>query len=121
MSTPSNDCEQLESFLRRGWGIEGYWILFWGRPSKRSHWVQHIDDAVINMLLEWATREDVYVGCGFRSRNLGPTLRGESSDVAGIPGIWLDVDYGKDHKKPNRPPDEAAAHELIAAMGPHPH
>jgi hypothetical protein len=72
------------------------------------------------MLTTWGERENVYVGCGLRAQNFGPTLRGEKADVVAIPGVWLDVDWGQEHKKPNLPPTEEDALTLITEMGPEP-
>lgn len=112
--------EELSKFLSVLWPDlkeTGYWLLFWGTPSKRSEWVQSITDDTLSMLEAWAEKENVYVGCGLRSQNHGPTLRGDRGDIVALPGLYLDVDYGKEHKKPNLPPTEEDAMGLIADMG----
>lgn len=96
---------------------EPYWMLFWSIPDKASEWVQVIDEALCKRLVHRAETHDVYVGCGFAAQNYGPTLRCPASEIAGIPGVWLDIDYGAGHKKPNLPPNEEAAHSLLGEMG----
>lgn len=110
--------EELTTFLQAIWpDLQGQWLLFWGAPSKRSVWCQAITEETIRMLETWAQLENVYMGCGLHAVNHGPTLRGEKADVVAIPGVWLDIDYGPGHKKPNIPPTEADAHALLAEMG----
>jgi hypothetical protein len=77
-------------------------------------------DDVLTRLEAWGAKENVYIGCGLRGQNFGSTLRGERADVIAIPGLWLDIDYGKGHKKPNLPPTEEDARLLIKDMGPAP-
>ena len=116
MSSPS----EVSQFLNAVWpDLDGRWCLFWGAPSKRSDWTQDFRTEVLSGLQAWASKENVYIGCGLRGANLGPTLRGEKPDVVAIPGVWADLDYaeGGGHKKPNLPPTEADAMELIAEMG----
>jgi hypothetical protein len=111
--------DDLSKFLSALWPVipEGHWVLFWGLPSKRSEWVQAFTDDTLLMLERWAEQENVYIGCATRGANLGPTLRGASRDCLAIPGVWLDVDYGTEHRKPNLPPTEQDARELVYSMG----
>lgn len=116
-STPS----ELRTFLDALWpDLGGRWLLFWSAPGKRSEWVQAITDETVTMLEAWAKAENVYLGCALRGQALGATLRGDKADCVAIPGIWLDIDYGTDHKKPNLPPTEADALALVHEMGPAP-
>lgn len=111
-----SDCTR---FLTALWpDHQEQWLLFWRLPCKRSEWVQAITDEVCAKLETWAHAEDVYMGCGLRAENLGPTLRGEREAVVAIPGLWLDVDIdGPEHRKPNLPPTEEDARRLIAELG----
>ncbi len=114
----SND---LQRFLEAVWpDLDGRWLLFWGAPSKRSSWVQSITPDELAAIDIWAAKENVYVGCGLRGANLGPTERGKKADVMAIPGVWLDIDYGSEHKKPNLPATEEDAMLLVREMGPAP-
>jgi hypothetical protein len=97
--------------------LEGRALLLWGAPSKRSAWVTDLTDQTAAQIATWAEKENVYVGCALRRQPLGPTLRGERADCVAIPGLWLDIDYGTDHKKPNLPPTEADALALVQEMG----
>lgn len=116
-STPN----ELRAFLDALWpDLGGRWLLFWGAPSKRSEWVNAIEDETITGLAAWAAKENVYVGCALRGQALGATLRGEKADCTAIPGVWLDIDYGTDHKKPNLPPTEVDALAMVREMGPPP-
>ena len=118
---PQTPNSELSTFLAALWpDLGGQWLLFWGAPSKRSAWVQSVEPDEIVALSLWSQKENVYVGCGLRGENLGPTLRGEKSAVVAIPGVWLDIDYGTDHKKPNLPKTEAEAMTLVDEMGPAP-
>lgn len=111
--------EELWSFLQALWPEipSGQWVNFWGLPSKRSEWTQAFTADTVTMLEQWASKEDVYIACATRRANFGPTFRGERDDCLAIPGLWLDVDYGTGHKKPNLPPTEETALELIQSMG----
>ncbi|WP_447983805.1 hypothetical protein [Nitrospira sp. Nam74] len=101
--------------------LQGQWCLFWQLPSKRSSWVNAIDAALIDQLLEWAKSGSIYVGCGLSPRNFGPTMRCPADQISAIPGLWMDVDVrGSGHKKQNLPPTLADAHALIREMGPEP-
>lgn len=108
---------ELRDFLAALWPTLDGWLLFWGAPSKRSAWAQARSDELVDSLAKWAEKENVYVGCATRSAALGPTLRGERKDCRAIPGLWLDVDYGTEHKKPNLPPTEADAQRLLDSLG----
>ena len=120
MPTASPNSE-LESFLTALFPEIGErWLLLWGAPSKKSAWVQDITPDVLGSIDKVAARENIYVGCGLRGANLGATERGKKADVVAIPGVWLDVDYGSEHKKPNLPATEDDAMQLLREMGPAP-
>lgn len=112
MAEPGDDRTQFLSTL---WPSipEGHWLLYWGAPSKLSEWSQTIDFQVST----WAVKENVYLGCSTRLKPLGPTMRGKREECAAIPGLWLDIDYGPEHKKPNLPQTEEEAMSLITSMG----
>jgi len=108
-----------ERFLSTLWpdGFEGKWLLLWGAPSKRSEWVSSVTDDTLTMIDAWAERENVYVGCALRDQSFGPTARGKREECTVIPGLWLDIDYGAEHKKPNLPPTQHDAQQLMESLG----
>ncbi len=112
---------QLTDFLSALWpDLGGHHLLLWSTPSKRSEWVQAVTPDTVARIERWAETENVYVGCGLRRDNLGPTRRGERAEIVAIPGLWIDADYldsKGDHKKSNLPPTEADAHKLLDEMG----
>ena len=88
-------------------------ISIWTGQDHRSAFFADTESAV-----EYATTQaiekDVYVGCGLRSRDLGPKERGRSADVTAIGGTWIDLDVvGGTHRKPNLFPDEATARAFL--------
>lgn len=117
-ASPNSELEQFLTALFPEIGER--WLLIWGAPSKKSAWVQDITPDVLGSIDKVAARENVYVGCGLRGANLGATDRGKKADVVAIPGVWLDVDYGSEHKKPNLPATEDEAMQLLREMGPAP-
>jgi len=117
-ASPNSELEQFLTALFPEIGER--WLLLWGAPSKKSAWVQDITPDVLGSIDKVAARENIYVGCGLRGANLGATERGKKADVVAITGVWLDVDYGSEHKKPNLPATEDEAMQLLREMGPAP-
>lgn len=113
------DASELRRFLSAMWPDlpSGHWLLFWGAPSKRSEWASSVTDEILALLEQWSVKDNVYLGCATRGSNLGPTLRGDRAECLAIPGLWLDLDYGTDHKKPNLPATEEDAALLLSLMG----
>lgn len=102
--------------------LQQYWALLWTMPDKCSHWfpVGNYKD-MAETAVTLADDHDVYVGVSFFANDLGPHSRGKLADVAGIMGLWADIDIANPaHKKPNLPPDIAAAESLLKTMGPKP-
>ena len=115
--------EQLAQFIGALWpdlANQSAWLGFWAAPSKKSEWVNEITPSTLALLQAWGERENVYIAVCLRSQNLGATLRGERADCVSLPGLYLDIDYGQDHKKPNLPPTEEEALALVHEMGPAP-
>jgi hypothetical protein len=65
-------------------------VLHWTLPEKLSHWYKNVDDAIL--FAESLHGHDLYVGVGLSSRDHGPTHRCPSNEVAGIGGMWADID-----------------------------
>jgi putative DNA primase/helicase len=90
-------------------------VLVWTLPQKRSVWYNRLDNVRVGDL----ARSDVYTGVGIAPAGviLKSGQRATTDAVAGIAGLWADVDYaGENHKKPNLPETEADALWLIDSM-----
>jgi len=103
-------------FLKTLWGNPppGQ-VLIWTLPQKRSIWYNRLDDVQVGGFAHL----DVYTGVGVAPSGvlLRAGQRATADGIEGIAGLWSDVDYaGKDHAKPNLPPTEEDAWELIHAM-----
>lgn len=100
-------------------------FYLWTLPHRRSRWYRvGLFDAAVSYV-EASSNEtmDFYVGAALADADRGPNRRVQPSDAAGLFGLWLDVDFGspgEGHKKPNLPPDEAAARTLLADALPAP-
>lgn len=93
-------------------------FLIWTLPDGMSYWFTDTKDAVrkIDELVE--KKRDVYVGCGLSPRAMGSKNRCPAAEIAGIVGVWADVDVADVvHTKKNLPPDEESALALINGMG----
>jgi len=66
------------------------YVLLWTLPEKRSHWFRNVHDAI--QFAESLARHDLYVGVGLSGQDYGPTRRCPSNEVAGIFGLWADLD-----------------------------
>jgi hypothetical protein len=90
-------------------------VLVWTLPQKRSVWYNRLDNVRVGDL----ARSDVYTGVGIAPAGirLRHDQRATTDAVAGIAGLWADVDYaGENHKKPKLPETEADALWLIDSM-----
>ena len=86
------------------------WLSIWTLPDKATGWypTDRLSLAV-KYALSRATTDDVYFGLGLRQARQADG-RGDSDDVLGIPGFWIEIDFKHDvHRKVNLPPtiDEA--------------
>lgn len=76
------------------------WTLIWTLPDKRSSWFKNPDEASAYALAQ--QDKDVYFGVGSSPQNLGEKKRCRANLIAGIPGLWLDIDVASpEHKKKN--------------------
>jgi len=66
------------------------YLLLWTLPEKRSHWFQNIESAI--KFAESLRERDLYVGVGLSGQDHGATRRCTSNEVAGIFGLWADID-----------------------------
>ena len=69
---------------------EELYLLLWTLADKRSRWFRDIDAAA--SAAEALTAQDVYVGVGLSPKDCGPAQRCHSEEVAGIVGLWADLD-----------------------------
>jgi len=89
------------AFLDLLWGHkpEDLFLLLWTLPEKRSHWFRELDraaDFAVN-----GNGSEVYVGVGLARKDHGVTHRCVSEEIAGIAGVWADLDLKSDaHQKP---------------------
>jgi len=65
-------------------------LLLWTLPEKRSYWFRTLEDAV--QFAEKQRERDLYVGVGLSAKDYGVTRRCPSNEVAGIVGLWADLD-----------------------------
>jgi hypothetical protein len=104
---------------------ENQYVLVWLLPSKLSAWFQDLTEAAayIESVRDVASPKDpvdIYAGLGTSAKDWGSKARCPAANIAGIPGLWLDIDVaGPGHKKPNLVPTRAAAMELLL-QGPQP-
>ena len=69
-------------------------ILLWTLPEKRSNWFQNVDSAI--QFAESLRQHDLYVGVGLSGQDYGESRRCPSNEVAGIVGLWADLDLKSD-------------------------
>ena len=105
-------------FLRELWGDPppGH-VLVWMLPQKHSTWYFKLDGVAAQ--LEGYADRDIYTGVGIAAPDakLTSATRTTSANVAGIPGLWADIDVaGPVHKKPNLPPTEEDARGLLGKL-----
>jgi hypothetical protein len=77
-------------------------ILLWTLPEKRSHWFRSVAEAA--RLAESASDVDLYEGVGLSATDNGPARRCVADAVAGIVGLWADIDLKSEaHSKLSLP------------------
>jgi hypothetical protein len=77
-------------------------VLLWTLPGKDSHWFQHLDGAI--GCAESFREHDLYAGVGLSRQDYGPKRRCQSEEIAGIAGVWADIDIRSDaHPKATLP------------------
>ena len=81
---------------------EELFVLLWTLLEKKSHWFRNVEDAI--QLAESLSDHDLYVGVGLSSQDYGDVRRCVSKEVAGIVGLWADLDLKSDaHSKASLP------------------
>ena len=96
------------------------YILLWTLPEKRSHWFQNIESAI--KFAESLRERDLYVGVGLSGQDHGATRRCPSNEVAGIFGLWADLDLKSEaHSKTALPATVEDALKLLPEQLPPTH
>lgn len=101
-------------FLRGLWGDlpAAARIHIWHLQGKRSSWLVHRNTADM-----WEGQPDVYTAVGIAAKDHGRSQRCPAHLVAGIPGLWLDVDVnGGPNGKTQAAADKAQAMEIACAI-----
>jgi hypothetical protein len=71
---------------------EDMFVLIWTAPDKRSHWFRDVS-AVGEFVASDACRDKcVFVGIGLSRSDKGPKQRCASEEIAGLCGVWADLD-----------------------------
>lgn len=98
-------------------GFLPLWVLAPDGTSE-TRWVcvDNLDRAA-QLVISLAADHQVYVGVGLHPAPLGPRHRGTEDDVSGLPGLFVDVDFGTHgHAAARLPPTEADAQTLLGAV-----
>jgi len=94
---------------------QSLYALIWSLPSKRSEWFQDLAAAARHGARE--ERANVYMGVGLSEHDYGPNARCKADAIAGIGGLWADIDIAGDtHKKPNLPRSQEDALALVREL-----
>lgn len=97
-------------------GTAPNYFYLWTLKDKRSHWFTEnsLDDYFAAATTGEIGDRDVYVGVALAPSAGSPTERVKSSNVAGMIGLWADIDYLDPlHAKPNLPRDAEHALRII--------
>ena len=89
-------------FLNTLWGdAPPGFVLVWTMPDRRSYWYSSFE--AVDADVGRHEHRDVYTGTGLAPRTgvrLTPRTRIKEHEVAGIPGLWADIDLRHPvHKK----------------------
>lgn len=105
---------EMDAFLTELFtGTAPHWFYLWTLKDKRSHWFTEnsLDDYFAAATTGQIGDRDVYVGVALAPSAGSPQERVKSSEVAGMIGLWADIDYRDAmHAKQNLPRD--AEHAL---------
>jgi len=96
---------------------EELYLLLWTLADKRSRWFRNLEAAAA--AAEALAAEDVYVGVGLARKDYGPTQRCPSEEIAGLVGLWADLDLRSEaHPKKALPPAIEDALSIIPELLP---
>lgn len=102
---------------------ENIYVLVWchSLQGSRSIWCQSVDEVVAAATQYNKQQYNVYIGCGWSHTSYGPHQRVKADQVAGIPGVWIDIDVlGAAHKKRRLPSTVLEACKAVAEILPVP-
>jgi len=86
---------------------ESHYILVWSLRDHRSAWFQDVREAVA--YARTRSEQDLYVGAGLSSVDLGDYRRCTEGEVVAVAGFCCDADFASsEHQKANLPPQEDA-------------
>ena len=106
-----NDAQRFLESLLKG-KPDGLLALVWTLHDKKSRWVKSLAEAV--ELSKSLCKRDLYIGVGLSPRDFGPTSRCKSDEIAGLLGLWMDIDFNSDaHSKKALPKTIEEALSLI--------
>ena len=87
-------------------------ILVWRLADKCSRWFRDITEAVA--YVQQSQETDMYAGVALSPEDHGRHNRCKAEETAGMPALWIDLDYQSPaHKKQNLPPTMQDASELV--------
>lgn len=100
---------------------QDHYICLWSNPGKQSAWLNETGRAALDFYVKAQAEANVYIGAGLSKTDNGPNRRVTKNAVAGIPGLWADIDVsGPGHKESRKPLPETfdkALNLLRAACG----
>jgi len=115
--------------------LTGYCLCVWTLPDRVARWIPaEVPGSIASVVLELASRQPsavhaVYIGMGFvpsavveqkmrEEKQDGKKRRAEARDIAGIPGLWADIDIaGHGHAKDGLAPNLDAALAIVDSLG----
>lgn len=108
---------QVEQFLRALFEYKqpDHRILIWLNPGKKSYTFDSLDEAIEFASMNHS-RKNIYIGCGLGATVLPADKRYQHLQVVATPGLWLDLDFGADHKNKKIPQSQHEALELLQCI-----
>ncbi len=109
----------IKQFLEVLWGDDHlqHFLCIWTPAGKISNYFNDIELAAKHCQHLAANNQDAYMGVSLAPEQYGPNRRLQAQYAAGIPGLWLDIDYQDEaHSKANLPENQEAALELLKEL-----
>lgn len=102
-----------------GHNAQGHLTIWSKRGEKKmthSYQLPEQLEVAARQALKLSVHYDVYYGVGVRKRAMKHWERGKSSDVMGIPGVWVDIDCKEGCHKKTRLPTVQEAEDFLADL-----